>query len=250
MAQLVAANQDVEQAILSRDRGLLREVTSSALSTSKNSNLIVVDENSVVLMRAEDPERIGGSLTSEVIVKRALQNQLSSTVSINENALAPIVSIRSAAPVISEGKVIGAVITGIAIDNAFVDGIKASTKLDTAVYANNIRSATTYLAFDGRSRWIGVTEEDKNVQETVLKQGKLYSGEMSVLNVPYLVTFAPLRDSDQNTIGMLFVGKKHTETLQTVGKTIELTFLISTILLILSIFPAFMIAKSITKQIR
>ncbi|HSA83945.1 MAG TPA: cache domain-containing protein [Patescibacteria group bacterium] len=249
IARLVAANQELAQAILNKDRGTLREITTSTLLTTKNSSLLVVDENSTVLMRAEDPERFGGSLTSEVIVQRALQNELSSTVATHENVLAPIVSIRSAAPVIVNGEIVGAVIAGIAIDNAFVDGIKNSTELDTAVYASNIRSATTFLAPDGRSRWIGVKEESTKIQDVVLKKGQVYSGELSVLNIPYLVTFAPLRDSDNNVVGMLFVGKKHTEILQTVGKTIELTFLLSTILLILSIFPAYIIARNITKQI-
>lgn len=248
-AQLIAGNQDIALTLLDEDRGALRDISTTILLAKKESNLIIIDENSIVRMRAEDPDRFGDSLSSELIVKRALQKEASTTVAMHENVLAPIVSIRSAAPIVVEDQIIGVVIVGSVIDNAFVDGVKDATGLDTAIYAGNIRSATTYLAPDGKSRWIGVRESNSKVTEAVLKKRQVYSGALTILNTPYLASFAPLEDGDHNSIGMLFVGKKYTEILQTAGKSIELTFLVSTVLLIFSIFPAYFIARNITKQL-
>jgi sensor histidine kinase regulating citrate/malate metabolism len=220
------------------------------LLAKNNDFLVLVDKNGGILVRADDPEKIGGSLSDDQLVKKALQGDEVSGIVTRDGVMAPTVSVRSAVPIKSGDGILGVVTIGSTIDNAFVDGLKNATGLDASIYADNIRSATTFIAPDGKSRWIGIKEENKDVRKTVLNDGDIFTGTVSILNIFYLSAFTPIVNVDGNPIGMLFVGKPEVSTLQTAGDLIEQTFLVTVALLILSIFPSYIVSKYIIGQIR
>lgn len=248
-AQVVAQNSDVIMAISENDKKTLKSIASSILLSKKQSVLTILSKEGVVLARGDDPERVGDSLSGDALVKKAVNGESVSTTVTRDGVIAPTVSIRSAVPIKSGDETIGAVMVGTDIDNAFVDGVKSATKLDASIYADNIRSATTFVSPDGRSRWIGIKEENPQIKSAVLLKGKLFVGHANILNTSYLAAFSPLKDIDNVTVGMLFVGKEQSSLLQAAGRSIELTFLVAAILLVLSIFPAYLIARSIAKQL-
>ena len=249
-AQVVAQNSDVIKAITENDKKTLKSIASSILLSKKQSVLTIVSNEGVVLARGDDPDKTGDSLSGDALVKKAVNGESVSTTVTRDGVVAPTVSIRSGVPIKSGNETIGAVMVGTDIDNAFVDGVKSATKLDASIYADNIRSATTFVSPDGKSRWIGIKEENPQIKSTVISKGKLFVGHVNILNISYLAAFSPLKDIDNVTVGMLFVGREQSSLLQAAGKSIELTFLVSTVLLILSIFPAFLIARSIANQIK
>lgn len=249
-AQVVAQNPEVVKAVLDNNRKVLKVLAPSILLAKKQSLLIVVSKTGGVIIRGDDPERVGESLSDDPLVKKALSGEDASSVLTRDGVVAPTVSVRSGVPIKDGKEIIGAVIVGMDIDSAFVDGVKDATKLDAAVYAGNIRSATTFVGPDGKSRWVGIKEENANIKKTVLADGKPYTGSVNILNTPYLAAFAPLKDMDSVPVGMLFVGREQAGILQAAGKSIELTFVIATILLVLSIVPAFFVSRYITRQIR
>jgi sensor histidine kinase regulating citrate/malate metabolism len=200
-------------------------------------------------MRAEEPERTGDSLSDDPLVKRALSGDEITSVITREGVMAPIVAVRAAVPVLSEGEVIGAVMLGTDIDNAFVDGVKETTGLDTSIYADNIRSATTFIAPDGKSRWVGIKEETERIKKQVLVNGETYTGSTNLLNVPYFAAYTPITNIDNNPIGMLFVGRPEVSILQTASRSIELTFITTAVLLVFSVLPAYFVSKYIVEQI-
>ena len=179
-----------------------------------------------------------------------MRGEKASSVTTADGPIAPVVSIRSAVPIINTGQTIGVVIVGSDIDNAFVDGLKATTKLDVSVYADNVLSATTFIASDGKSRYIGVKEENKDVSKNVLIDGKNYSGELSILSVPYFAAFTPLKDVNGNPVGMLFAGEKQVSVIQAASSSIEYTFIIAVLFLLISILPSFLISRFITNQFK
>lgn len=249
-AQMVSGNQELKKALLDRDRRTLRDVTGGILFAKNQTFLVVLGSKGEVLMRAEDPERVGESFSDDSFVRRVLSGESLSTVMVRDGVLAPQLSIRSAVPVKSGKEIVGAVLVGSAIDNAFVDGIKHATGLESAVYADNTRSATTFVAPDGKSRWVGVKEETEAVKRTVLDEGKVYTGFVNIFNRPFLAAYAPLHDVDSNPMGMLFVGKEQVGVLQTAGGALESTFLTSALLILLSVIPAFFISRSIAHQVQ
>jgi sensor histidine kinase regulating citrate/malate metabolism len=249
-AEVVSQNSDLQKAIGAKDTKTLKTLSTNILLAKKQSFLIILSKDGIVLMRGEDNEKIGDSLSNDPLFVRAIKGGKVSSVITKDGPISPIVSIRSAVPIVENGENVGVVIVGTDIDNAFVDGLKSSTHLDVSVYADNKLSATTFIAPDGKSRFIGVKEEDKNVNKNVLIEGKNYSSEVNILNVPYFAAYAPLKDIDRNPVGMLFVGQEEISVIQAASKSVEYTFLIAVLFILLSIFPSFVISKYIANQFK
>jgi hypothetical protein len=249
-AEVVSQNPELQLAISTNDRKTLKDLSTSILLAKKQSFLIIVASSGAVLMRGEDNEKIGDSLSNDALFKRAIRGEKVSSVMTKDGPIAPVVSIRSGVPIVNTGQTIGVVIVGSDIDNAFVDGLKSTTKLDVSVYADNVLSATTFISSDGKSRYIGVKEENKDVSKNVLIDGKNYSGELSILNVPYFAAFTPLKDVDGNPVGMLFAGEQQVSIIQAASSSIEYTFIIAVLFLLISILPSFLISKFITNQFK
>ena len=83
----------------------------------------------------------------------------------------------------------------------------------------------------------------------MLEKGENFVGAVSILNTPYFASFLSLKDVDETPVGMLFVGKPQIGVFQTAGRAIESTFLVTAILMMIAVFPAYFISKYITSQI-
>ena len=249
-AQLIAQNPDVISAIDASDRKKLADIAVTSLLAKKQAYLIIVSKTGEILARGNDPEKIGGSLSDDPLIKKSLAGNDVSGVVTTEGVMAPAVSVRSVVQIKKGGDLIGAALVGQNIDNTFVDTLKNATGLDTSIYGDNIRSATTFISPDGKSRWVGIKEETSDIKKTVLLEGKPYSGKVNILNVPYLATFTPLKNSDDTPIGMLFVGRPKIATIKATSALIEQTFLVTVVLLVISVFPSYFISKYIVDQLR
>ena len=248
-AQVIAQNPEVIKALAEGDKKTLEDFATASLLAKKEATLIITSESGEVIMRGEDPEKIGGSLSDNHLVKKALEGTNSSSMITKEGVMAPVVSVQAAVAVKANNETIGSVLTGSTIDNAFVDGLKEATGLDASIYGDNIRSATTFIAPDGKSRWIGIREETEEIKDTVLSRGEQFSGDVNILNVPYLAAFLPIKDLSGDTIGMLFVGKPQISTVQAISKLIEQTFVVTAFLLMISVIPAYLISRHIINQV-
>ena len=252
-SQVVAQNALVITATKNKDRAQLAQLAQFSeefLLTKNQSFLVIVNENGQVLARGEDSSRVGGSLSDDTLIRRALLGETASSITAKDGVLAPQIYVQSAVSVKEGGEVIGAVMTGTILDNAFVDGLKDATGLETAIYGDNLLSATTQVSTDGQTRAIGIKEENLQIKTAVLGQGNSFSGQVKILNVPYLAAYLPLKDVDNNNVGMVFVGRPELGILQTANRSVELTFVITAVLLLLSIIPAFLIARNLAKQLK
>jgi len=247
-AQSIAQDTAFQNAFLNRDKKEIYRITSNYLIAQGTSFLAVTDQNGNVLMRAEDKEKIGDNLESDPIVKSALLGKKLSTVVTSSGVFLPAVEVKAAMPIVTYGVVRGAVATGFLVDNAFVDGVKSTTGLDVAVFADRRRAATTFLSPDGKSRAVGTIESNASVISKVLGKGEIFSGSSQVLNQSYYTVYTPLKTYGDKTIGMLFVGKLQTELINAANRSVQLTFLGSVILMIASIIPAYYISKYIGGQ--
>lgn len=237
-------------AVSENDKKVIANIATNSLVSKKENSLVVTGVSGEILYKAEDPEFSGGSLSNNSLVKRALAGTLASGMSTKDGVTAPVVVISVAVPIKHEGKVVGSVLVGYDIDNAFTDGIKTATGLDTSVYADNIRSATTFIAPDRINRYVGIKEEDLNIKKTVLSNGEVYTGTVNILNTPYFASFSPLMDTDNNPVGMLFTGRPQVSILQTAAHSLELTFIVTAALLVFSLIPSYLISKYIEGQVR
>lgn len=248
-SQVMAQRAEIIESVSKKDKVSLVRQVQQFLQSKNISSLIVVDSDGQVLARGEDTEQIGDSISSNALVQRGLLGEEKTSVVVSDGGVHPVVSVRAVAPIRFEGKTVGAVLTGITIDTAFVDGIKEATGLEAAVYGQDILVATTQLSTEKKSRLIGIKEQNPTIRKKVLEHGEPYSGSLQILNTPYFVSFLPLKDMDDVVVGMLFVGRPQITVLATASRSIEVTFMVTAALIIVSIVPAYFIARFIANQL-
>jgi hypothetical protein len=244
-----AQNQLVIAAIIGGDKKTLAGLTEQNLLSKNVNSLIVVGSGGQVLSRGEDRDRLGDSMSNDLLIKRVMTGQTISSITSIDGVLAPTLRVVGAAPIMSADSIVGAVLYATDIDNAFVDGLKKATGLDSAVYGNNIMSVSTFESGPKSTQIIGIKEERLSVKDAVLTRGNRYTGSLNIANVLYFATYEPVLNIDKNPIGMLMVGKPQFAVLTSAGRSIELTFLVAVILIIISVIPSYLISKYISIQI-
>lgn len=249
-AQFLASSEQLINAVNAKDTQSLASITEKFLISKKLNTLIITDANGRVIARGEDSSRVGDSWSENNLFRRTVIDESLSGVVVTQGALVPEISVHAAVPLKDGDLIIGTIIMGTTIDNAFVDGVKQATNLEAAVYADNILSATTLVAADGKSRWVGTKEENSRVTETVLQQSNNYTGSINLFNVPYFAAYTPLTDIDEIPVGMLFVGNPQINVFQTANRSLEATFFVAAILIVLLIYPSYRISKYISDQLQ
>jgi sensor domain CHASE-containing protein len=249
-ADAVSSRPLIVTAMAGRDHKYLTTALADYMSKHGLTSLVITDASAAVLLRGEDPERWGDSRSSDILIRRALVGESATSVVVRDGVVAPSVMIMAATPARdAAGNIVGVVMTGRAISNAFVDGIKSSTGLDSAVYGGNVRAATTLVNSSGTNRAVGIKEASTAVNERVLKQGKDFSGELLLQNRPYLVAYAPLKDANNVPVGMLLVARPLDALFATATSSIEFTFLLVVIMLAVSVVPVYYISRYISRQL-
>lgn len=247
--QSIASDIGLQQALVDNNEQSLYEITSSYLLSQNLSTLIIATPKGDVIVRTEDKESKGDNIASDPMVKTSLSGSPLASISVEENPIHPNISIKSTAPIYKNGVLLGVVVTGVTIDDAFVDGIKAVTGLDATVLARNVRVATTITAPDGKSRSIGTLQTDSRIIDTVLRKGDNFVGRSEILNNPYYTAYTPLRKYGGDIVGMLFIGKPQLKLLELTQQSINLTFFGSLILMVLSIPPVYFISRFIEENV-
>jgi limonene-1,2-epoxide hydrolase len=245
-AKAIAQDSGFQKAMGENNSDALYKITSDFMLSQETDFLTIASSSGEVIMRAEDRDRIGDNVSEDLVVKSAFIGNPLSTIVSNTSHSTPEILIKAASPIKNKG----VVVTGFIIDSAFVDGVKEVTGLDVAVFSNNIRAATTFTAPDGKSRFVGTTETNSEVLDTVLVKNETYIGSLSILNRPYYTVYAPIKTLGDKTIGMLFVGKPQTTLMATAQKSVDSTFLVSIILMAISIIPAFFLSKYIKENVK
>lgn len=249
-AEQLSGSTDIVSAIASHDREKLIQLTANYLSEKKLTGLIITNQSGQVLLRAQDAEQWGDSLSGDALIKRALVGLNQSTVTVLDGVSSPIVQVRSAVAIKdSSGNLVGSVITSLNLDSAFVAGIKKATGLQSSVYSSNALAATTLLASDGKTHPVGVKFTDKKVKDRVFKKGQAFSGAIRLQNKQMLAVFAPVKDVDNVPVGMLMVARPQSAILLTAGHSVEITFVLMVLLLALSIYPILLVVKVLVRQI-
>jgi len=246
---ILSENPSIIAAVVAANHSQLSSLTTNYLTDKDLTNFEITSSDGKVLLQGQNPDQWGQSISSDPLFQKAALGYSAESKIAQQGILAPSVAIEAAIPVRSaSGTVVGVVITQQAIDNTFLDNIKNATNLDSGVYAGDVRAATTFVAPDGISRWVGVSEPSKAVQQTVLVHGQAFKGSLNILNRSYLVVYAPLKDMNNNVVGMLLTAQTQQTMLQTIAHSIELTFLAAIGSLLIMIVPAYLLAKHMAKQ--
>jgi hypothetical protein len=248
-AQAVAQDTAVTTALAAEDRATLNQLLGTFLATKNYATLVLTNDNGDVVWRAEDPGRHGDSLGDDTLIARAAVGETATGLAAIQTPK-PQLLLKTTLPARdASGAIIGTVSAGMAADNTFVDSIQSATGLVTAMYAGSTQTATTLRGKGSQASTSTNRTASKTITNTVLDDGKVWTGRTADAGQTYIAVYLPLRDADNVPIGMLYVGQPQVETLQTAGRSIEVTFLIAVLLLLATSVPIYAISRYLAKQL-
>lgn len=248
-AQMVAALSTEAMSKSSVDQALLATVASPVFVQRGFHQLTVTDASGVVAWRADDPQRSGDSKSNDPLIRRALVGQSATSIQTLPGVTAPTIILAASSPIRNkQGIIIGAVIVSRAIDNAFVDALKAQTGLSTTVYGNNAIAATT-ITDSQNLQLTGLQETNQQIIQTVLHAGQPYSGDIWLHNRLYLASFTPLKDINDQSIGMLQAAIPADQIYQTAQRSLNVTLTTVVVLMVAFAVPIYVVSKKIANQL-
>lgn len=248
-AKLVAESPETISLLSTNKRRELAASTQVQLKSKQLTGLIILNDKGTVIANGVDIERFGESSDDHPLFTESMKGQGKTAIRVVDTGLLPTLSIEAASPITQNGTIIGVVLAQNSIDTAVLDGVKKQTGLDVSLYAGTTLSATTLLSPDGVNRPLGILEQNKNVITSVLTNNESFTGSVSLLNRPYIASYSPLSNVSQESIGMVMVGKPASEVLSAARRSIEATFLLTTLLLVLSVIPSYIVSQYLVKQI-
>jgi len=231
IANLVAEDSRVTQAIKKGDYGNLLDVTTKYLQSSNADILRIYNPNGEIIASPSDP-RDKGRLFNEdktlmfVMTERKQVRTFASFPSV----LADYIVTRAIYPLVSTNQTLGAVEVGFKFDNAFVDFSKEKTNLDVTIYTGTKISATTLKTADGVSRYIGSDEANMDVLDNTIRQGKSFTTTLDRFGEVYYSAFTPIRDVNGQIIGMVSVGTPTFLLLDAMRQQLVTTFILVSLL--------------------
>ena len=114
--------------------------------------------------------------------------------------------IMSSSPVKANGNIIGCVICGYSLvdmeETSFVPIVSKNYNVEATVFKDNIRAATTL-----GSHLVGTELANKAIVKQVLTDGVEYKGLNTINGIDYYTNYAPLKNDDGTTVGMLFIAQ-------------------------------------------
>lgn len=164
-------------------------------------------------------------------------------------AYAPVFGVPAPKRVSGTPPVVGVVIAGFNLDNAFVDDVKKITGLDSSIFEKDMRTATTLFSPDGRRRLIGMQETDKTVLEKVFKEGSSVAGRTVINSRPAIAAFLPIKNAGGETVGMIASSRYEQEVFKTAESTNHITLLITVIIMVILTLPIYFITKRLGEEV-
>jgi hypothetical protein len=237
---LVSKEDDIVTALSSRDFSTLDLLSENFLQKYNLGYLIITDAEGDVLVRAHDLSVRGDSVSTERVFEEVLRKNAFVTIAHSDNEG---FSIRAGSPVLEKGEVIGSIIAGYQLDNAFVDRMKRVTGLEMFVYKDDISVAGTAFAVDGTTRLIGSPVSNSFITEEVLQKGSTVTGSIKIYGEPFQAGYSPLMNQDGKIVGMLAAAKYEQDIISIANATNRLTLITVIIILLGLMIPVYMLVK-------
>ncbi|MCK9185850.1 cache domain-containing protein [Candidatus Gracilibacteria bacterium] len=247
-AKALVNNESVTSGASTENHDLMKSPVEDILLSGNVDYIIITNEAALSIYETNDKEAFGRSYSNDKYIKRALEGIPTNTFLVEKGILSPQVVVKTYLPIVRNEGVLGVVIVANIIDNQFLDGIKKQTGLDSSIYADNTVIATTFSTNDGKMRLSGTKENDTDLLNTVLKKGEDYSGSIEIFNQEYLGIYTPLKDGDQKIIGMVFVGEPSAIISAVTRLSMERTFGLASILILLALIPIYFFSKNIAQE--
>ncbi|MGB9639400.1 MAG: cache domain-containing protein [Anaerolineales bacterium] len=157
----------------------------------------------------------------------------------------------SISPVIVNGETIGAVTVFHLLNNDYtlVDHIKNVAGIDTVtIFFGDQRISTNVVTNDGR-RAVG-TRLSQDVGDVVLYRGENYIGPAFVVNQNYITRYDPLRDHQNNIVGILYVGASQNRFLRLLLAFNQHVMVVAILSILVTFLLSLPVARMITRPLK
>jgi Mg2+ and Co2+ transporter CorA len=245
VAKMIASRSDIAHAIAVQDRqqvkNIIVDVAKEVSKSYENVIITTTDATGHVIARAHE-DKFGDDVTNQANVRNALKGQDSAGL---ETGTVVKLAARAGTPVLfsSDGKerLVGTVSVGVDLtkDNKFVDHLKDIYDVEATIFLGDTRVSTT-LIDDTGERIIGTKITDQRVLDSIFKDKKTFWGQLTLLGTLYDVAYTPLKNIEDNVIGIMFLGSDHNKVISDyiqIGKVIVLIVLgLGPVMMLLSIY--------------
>ncbi len=137
----------------------------------------------------------------------------------------------------------------ITADVETFDKMVEETGLGVTLFYDKTRRATTLKDDQTGERLIG-TDASEEVYDTVVNKGEVYqSYDVAINGEAYFAYYAPLKNNDGSTVGMLFAGKPQKEVTEFIQRRSSIMFGVSVVAAIVMIVIVIIFVISIRKAI-
>lgn len=246
-AQIFAKDEEIQKSIIVNDSVKLSQRSQQLMVEKAMDFLTIADDGGEVILRAHSVAAKGDNIKEEKAGEAALTGKSYVTI---ESTPTEKFSIRGAAPIYDQNNnIIGVIITGFIIDNAFVDQIKKATDLEITIYKEDLVQATTIFDSVGKTRNVGVKQTDPKVIKKVLEEGRGTTLRTTIFSKPYLAAYLPLKNTEGKVIGMFQASRPQTELTEAAVATNRLTLSVTIIIVIMMLLPAYWLAKKLTEEV-
>ncbi|MBT1072854.1 cache domain-containing protein [Pelotalea chapellei] len=114
------------------------------------------------------------------------------------------------------------------------------------IFLDDVRISTNIRTSDGK-RATGTRLQGPPYQ-TVIKEGRRFTGEALILGVPYLTVYEPIRDQNGKLIGILFAGVKKSVLIVTLHHLKTQLYLLLLVLILVMAIPAILITRLTSRE--
>jgi methyl-accepting chemotaxis protein len=204
-ATLVAGTSNIlRNAFIEGDREMAIDHGLRLMESYGLDYLVITDNQANVFIRAHAKDQFGDNIGNQINIQKALRGEAS--VGFEDGAVVKF-SIRAGVPLRNEeGEIIGAISLGYVLgDERFVDELKRVQDVEVTLFYGDTKYQTTLLDEKG-SRIVGTRLGIPEIENTVLKQGRIYFGESQIQGEPYHAAYIPIRGASGDITGMLFIG--------------------------------------------
>lgn len=208
------------------------------------SGVTVLNAGGEVVYTLGTDLQLGASLSADPVVLQAFAGASRATPYAQVGPEFPVMLVRSGAPMIQDGRVVGIVIVDFPVDTVFLDRVKELTGLEIILFDGTKLSATTLRDESGRPRTASGEEE---FVQNILQAENGYRGSATLGHERFLVAGLPVESITQERIGALVVGISESELLRSLDEATQRTLLGAALLIVLSLLPLYGVAHVIAR---
>ena len=247
-AYSIASRASIVEAVAQNEPAATAVALGDPLKEVGIGTMLVTNRSGEILAAVGSDRTVGESMVDVPIVSRALQGNTLDTTTTREQLDSRQLIVRSAYPIVRNATVLGVVIADYPVDQAFLDTVKAVTRLDVSLNIRREHFATTLVDENGR-RITGtlITNSEVNTLIDTRRESWTWAGSEKLVDQDYLTAYRSLQDVDNTIIGSLMVGQDKIDLLDDVDRSLSLTFLSCSIILLLSLLPLHRVAVSVAR---